>query len=416
MKNYKLIQNRPELTNGQIKEGMDFNKVKNNAVLAKSTFIKSLFIKGLLGIIAVSAVVVLYKNYPARVTEKPQGISTNSTNATQLSQQDTVARYSKAVPDKNPIALSERKVMASSSTIILPKTDTTRVTPSTTNNPETNEGIPTYTDPASGDHIYPDIKETKSSSNFASFITTLGKDDIKEIDKSLVKINERLYASKYEVSNKLYRAFLNSLKITDNNKLLQIAEIDTLRWRDKSYYNEPYVQYYHTHQAYSNYPVVNITYEAANLYCEWLTTQYNSNPKREFKQIRFRLPSEKEWKAAAQAGDSTAVYPWKGQEIRNKKGQIMANFKVENGGELFVNGKHEQYGDITTAVESYWANNYGLYNMSGNVAEMINERGIAKGGSWKDIAENLKINTRYKYDGHAQPFIGFRYFAEIIEK
>lgn len=54
--------------------------------------------------------------------------------------------------------------------------------------------------------------------------------------------------------------------------------------------------------------------------------------------------------------------------------------------------------------------------MSGNVAEMIKEKGIAKGGSWRDIPENLQIDARYKYDGKAQAFIGFRYFVEILEK
>ena len=65
---------------------------------------------------------------------------------------------------------------------------------------------------------------------------------------------------------------------------------------------------------------------------------------------------------------------------------------------------------------SDWPNDFGLYNMSGNVAEMLSEKGITKGRSWMSTKENIEINARNKYDGVALPFIGFRYFAEIIEK
>ncbi len=247
-------------------------------------------------------------------------------------------------------------------------------------------------------------------------ITAFGQVNIKEINESLAKINDRLYASKYEVSNKLYMSFLNSLKESNKTNLLSIAQIDTLKWIDKLSYNEPYVHYYHSHPAYQNYPVVNINYEGANLFCEWLTGQYNSDPKRKFKKVLFRLPSEKEWTTAAQAGDSTAIYPWEGKGLRNKKGQIMCNFKWESINTLELNGKGIDNADITAPVKSYWKNNFGLYNMSGNAAEMINEKGIVKGGSWRDDSEYLKTQTKYKYDGNAQTFVGFRYFAEILEK
>ncbi len=247
-------------------------------------------------------------------------------------------------------------------------------------------------------------------------ITALGQIPIKEINESLAKINDKLYASKYEVSNKLYMAFLNSLKQSNKPNLLSIAQIDTLKWTDKLTYNEPYVHYYHSHPAYGNYPVVNISYEAAKLFCEWMTEQYNAAPKRKFKKVLFRLPTEKEWITAAQAGDSTAIYPWEGKSLRNKKGQVMYNFKRQLKDTMWIEGKYAENMDVTVPVKSYWKNNFGLYNMGGNAAEMINEKGIAKGGSWIDDSEYLNIDTKYKYDGRAQTFVGFRYFAEILEK
>jgi len=247
-------------------------------------------------------------------------------------------------------------------------------------------------------------------------ITVFGQVDMKEINKSLAKINDNLYASKTELSNSLYSSFLNSLKNANNLEALTIAQIDSLKWREKNSYNEPYVQYYHAHPAYQDYPVVNISYEGAVLFCEWLSNQYNSDPKRKFKKILFRLPTEKEWILAAQGGDKLAIYPWKGTELKNKDGLIMSNFKRDEKDSLTTNDKYFENADITAPVKSYWENNFGLHNMSGNVAEMISEKGIAKGGSWKNEAEFLKIENKYKYDGKASPFIGFRFFAEIIEK
>lgn len=247
-------------------------------------------------------------------------------------------------------------------------------------------------------------------------LTAFGQIQIKEINESLVKINGDLYASKYEVSNKVYTSFLNSLKQSKLSNLVAIAEIDSLNWMNKLSYNEPYVHYYHTHVGYHNFPVVNISYEGATLFCKWLTENYNSNPKRKFKKVLFRLPTEKEWIMAAQAGDSTAMYAWAGNSLRNAKGQVMYNFKRAIKDTLWVDNKYIENADVTAPIKSYWSNSFGLYNMSGNVAEMINEKGIVKGGSWKDDSEYLKVNTSYKYEGNTQPSVGFRYFAEVIEK
>ena len=130
----------------------------------------------------------------------------------------------------------------------------------------------------------------------------------------------------------------------------------------------------------------------------------------------FRLPTEKEWIIAAQAGDTSAIYPWIGKELRNKKGEFFCNFAKEIKDTAVENKLSNDSVDIIAPVSSYWANKFGLYNMGGNVAEMINEKGIAKGGSWRKKSEYLKIDTKYKYDGSAQTFIGFRYFVEILEK
>lgn len=240
--------------------------------------------------------------------------------------------------------------------------------------------------------------------------------NIKEINKSLAKVNDTLYASKYEVMHKLYREFLKELKQSNNNELLKKAQVDSTKWRIEHYYGEPMVIHYHAHPAYNEYLIVNVSYEGATLFCNWLSDIYNQNPKRKYKKATFRLPTEAEWIAAAQAGDANANYAWKGDDLKNNRGDWMCNIKRAKNDSMGVAGINNDYADVTAPSQSYWPNAFGIYNMCGNVAEMVSEKGITKGGSWKHEAEYLNINSTIPFDGSPQVFVGFRYFAEIIEK
>jgi formylglycine-generating enzyme required for sulfatase activity len=249
-------------------------------------------------------------------------------------------------------------------------------------------------------------------------IFVFGQIDIKEINGSMEEVHEHLYASRSEVSNRLYRTFIEDLKKSNNQQTLVVAQIDTLKWRDKLSFNEPYVTYYHQHPAYQNYPVVNVSYAGAQKFCEWLTIQYNANPKRKFKKVIIRLPSEKEWIEAAQAGDTSSIYAWHGTAFFNNKGQAFANFSSEIKDSIAIKEqmKTNANRDVIAPIDSYWKNDFGFFNMSGNVAEMVSEKGIAKGGSWRDKSEALQIKSKYVYEGDAQNFIGFRYFLEVLEE
>jgi formylglycine-generating enzyme required for sulfatase activity len=247
-------------------------------------------------------------------------------------------------------------------------------------------------------------------------MTVFGQVNIKETDRSLAKINDDLYASKYEVSNDQYMQFLSALKKANQNDKYKITQIDTANWIDKLAYNVPYAEYYHKHPAYKDYPVVNINHAAAMMFCEWLTNEYNSTAGRKFKKVKFRLPSEQEWMIAAQGGDATKVYPWQGIELINEKGQYRCNYSRSNKGISGIAGSVNDAADITAPVNSYYPNNFGLYNMSGNVAEMLSDKSVVKGGSWNDGAEFLTIGSKQTYDGTARKTVGFRYFVDIIEK
>jgi sulfatase modifying factor 1 len=100
----------------------------------------------------------------------------------------------------------------------------------------------------------------------------------------------------------------------------------------------------------------------------------------------YRLPSEAEWEyaALALAGNTQfenindgRVYPWNGLGVRSPgrktRGLILANFKRGLGDNAGVGGGLNDKADVTAPVRSYEPNDFGLYNMAGNVNEWVGD-------------------------------------------
>jgi formylglycine-generating enzyme required for sulfatase activity len=181
--------------------------------------------------------------------------------------------------------------------------------------------------------------------------------------------------------------------------------------------NDVYTSYYHSHPAYRHYPVVNISYEGAQLFCEWLTEKYNSSSSRKFNKVVFQLPTEEQWEKAASGGNQTVIYPWSSNELKDKKGNFFANFSHSSNNNKGVLDETNNP-DIINPVKSNKKNKYGIYNMGGNVAEMLVRKGTTKGGSWADEAEKLKIKNTETLNENMlpSPKIGFRIFMKIEQK
>ncbi|WP_207492277.1 SUMF1/EgtB/PvdO family nonheme iron enzyme [Aridibaculum aurantiacum] len=217
---------------------------------------------------------------------------------------------------------------------------------------------------------------------------------------------------------------------------------DTLVWmRDFSYsYNEPMAKRYFAHPSFGNYPVVGVNWKQATAFCRWRTHYMNSFLERKKKAVEsdFRLPTEAEWEYAARGGRSQSMFPWGNYYLRNKKGCLLANFKPGRG------NYPEDGGFYTVRADAYWPNDFGLYNMSGNVAEWTSslyyeggynfqhdmnpdirwdakdtdpprmKRKVVRGGSWKDVGYFLQVGTRaYEYQDTTKSYIGFRCVIDL---
>lgn len=214
---------------------------------------------------------------------------------------------------------------------------------------------------------------------------------------------------------------------------------DTMVWKtDYSYsQNDPMVRGYFNHPSYDDYPVVGVSWEQTQAFSHWRTQLYQAVASARKMPLNARmdydLPSETQFEYASRGGNTKTKYPWGGPYIRNTKGCLQANFKPGRG-DYSSDG-----GIYTVGVKSYFPNDYGLYNMSGNVAEWTKtaynksaspllhdlnpnftyvagkddskylKRKVVKGGSWKDTGYFLQnaVST-YEYQDQQRSYIGFR--------
>ena len=275
------------------------------------------------------------------------------------------------------------------------------------------------------------------------------------------------YMDETEVSNTNWLEYLNWIRTNfpKDYEYYYNEMPDTLVWRRPLSYNEPYVDNYLRHPAYQDYPVVGVSWEQAQRYCEWRTDrvneyllrqrgymttfkdlnggaakanttaaatppptgpfstdtylagQHDDKGKRAMKDLNpanaangtatagaggkntatrtvrledgilkqpYRLPTEAEWEYAAlgligntqyENINSNKIYPWSGLGLSSAKkstrGLILANFKRTKGDYMGVGGSLNDKGSITVAVRSYTPNDFGLYNMAGNVSEWV---------------------------------------------
>ena len=267
-----------------------------------------------------------------------------------------------------------------------------------------------------------------------------------EISRAGINFNKRVTVSAFymddtEITNHEYRQFTNSLlkdsvSVLGEDKIMTSYYPDTTVWNaDFTFHNgDPMTEYYFSSPAFDQYPIVGVSWDAAKYFCLWRSKMMNDYRKKQNMYIlpRFELPSESEWEWAARGGRASVKYPWGNPYIANAKGCLMANFKPHRG-----NYDADGY-SYTAPANAYDPNDFGLYNMAGNVAEWCEDayadnavaitwdlntvnkdddepRKVVRGGSWKDAAYYIQVSSRdFEYADSARSFIGFRTIQDYM--
>lgn len=266
------------------------------------------------------------------------------------------------------------------------------------------------------------------------------------IDKQCLQIlngDSSSYISKFEVSNELYNAFLKSL---DPTKLAEYTPQDSL-WKKETSIS----QYQNYHTQFLNYPVSCISKEAMISFCNWLTQQYNNDPKRKFNKVKIQLPSYEQWQYAA-SDSNIYCFSWHSCFTSNQKGVYLMNFNpiadyinvdfnkyrsedsyYEEKRQLVKASRSIDGHALTCPIDAFNLEKllgYKLpmeaYNLNGNVAEAVSNSELALGGSFASFGHEcmlepinyIKLFPTFRTGENIElpsPLVGFR-FVMLVEQ
>ena len=213
---------------------------------------------------------------------------------------------------------------------------------------------------------------------------------------------QSFYLDQTEIANIHWLEYLFYIQRDSSEAFYLSALPDTTVWEKELAYNTPYVSNYLRYPGFRYYPVVGVSWNQAIDYCRWRTEAVNKQKAIEYYGEdyidgdippvesgvylpEFRLPTEAEWEYAAygQVGNQfldenqtqRRLYPWDGRTIRSSKsgsvGKFQANFKRGRGDYAGIAGALNDAGFVTTSIYEYAPNDFGLYNMAGNVNEWV---------------------------------------------
>lgn len=200
-------------------------------------------------------------------------------------------------------------------------------------------------------------------------------------------------ARKYGIGSPEYRATL-----PDSVFWLTRADLST-EPNHESYFREPH---------FDEYPVTGVSYDQAVAYCQWRTDRVReavcATPEEKAvmpQNFQYRLPTAAEWEYAASAGLDLEKYPYGFEAIQRRSNHYEVITK-----ETQPPGTNPEP-TFGLPRRSGSPNRFGFYDLVGNAAEMVAERGVAKGGSYAHPLEKARIRSEIRYE-KPMPWLGFR--------
>ncbi len=215
------------------------------------------------------------------------------------------------------------------------------------------------------------------------------------------------YIYDHEVSVGDYQEFMNYLKNEQKKDILSKILPDSSKWifEDKVSSRE-----YFYSKKYMKYPIVCISQEAATEYCKWVESLFKQS-KEYLKTAVVRLPTNFEWANSVFFSYKNAIYATGlGDTLINDKQCYLANFRTFSQ----INTKKKGVLIPLIATNRFNLIDGGMYNMSGNVAEMILSAGKTKGGHRDSEEKDLRIVSVKNFDGPSV-YVGFRPIMYFLE-
>lgn len=230
-----------------------------------------------------------------------------------------------------------------------------------------------------------------------------------------VLIKPGLYIDAYEISVGNWKDYTEGWLLGRENDTTTYAAMlpDSLVWVSYRQRGEEFIQTYYRSNSYTNYPMVGINYEQAQAFCAWRTDRVNEwlarMPHPPFRSVTYRLPSEAEWELAASGQLDSIQFPYGYPGVyRLLKGDSIKNFNCRYPDDDSLRVSQRDIMPVNFSIP----NHYGVYNMIGNVGEMIAEKGVAKGGHYDLPIVYCKVKERMSYRSPNR-WLGFRCVCEV---